>query len=67
MMSVKVTYFSDLDVRSAKRVMDMIGTDVSLLVNIVAKSMQDDEGYACFTTPSGQVIALDKQAKFVMV
>ena len=67
MSVVKVTYFKTLDIRSQNRVLPTIGQDIPQLVEIAASNMNQDESFACFTAPDGQVIAVDRQAQFVMV
>lgn len=67
MASVKVTYFKSLNIRDTGRVLHMIGRDISALIKSAAQNMTDDEAFACFMMPDGQVIALDKDSQFVMV
>lgn len=67
MAKVKVTYFKSLNIKHTGRVLDMIGRDISALIKSAAQNMADDEAFACFMTPDGQVIALDKNSQFVMV
>ena len=67
MSIVKVTYFKTLDIRSQNRVLPTIGHNIPQLVEAVALNMNNDESFACFTAPDGQIIAVDKQAQFVMV
>ena len=67
MTSVKITYFKSMDIRSKARSLDMIGHDIPQIVSQAASHMANDEGFACFTAPDGQVIALDRDSQFVMV
>ena len=67
MSIVKVTYFKTLDIRSKNRVLPTIGHAIPQLVEAVASNMNSDESFACFTAPDGQIIAVYKQAQFVMV
>ena len=67
MSIVEVTYFKTLDIRSKNRVLPTIGHDIPQLVEAVASNMNSDESFACYTAPDGQIIAVDKQAQFVMV
>ena len=67
MAAVKITYFKSLNVNNPGRVLDMIGHDIPHLVANAAQNMAADESFACFTTSSGHVIALDRQSQFVVV
>ena len=67
MTAVQITYFKSMNVKSKARILDMIGCDIPQIVSQAAKNMASDEGFACFTAPDGQVIALDKNSQFVMV
>ena len=67
MALVKVTYFKSLNIKHTGRVLHMIGRDISALVKNASQNMAEDEAFACFMMPDGQVIALDKDSQFVMV
>ena len=67
MTSVKITFFKSMDIHSKARSLDMIGRDIPQIVSQAAHHMKSDEGFACFTAPDGQVVALDRNSQFVMV
>ena len=67
MALISISFFSDLDVSSQTRCVSFPHATRPALHMDIRKAMQSKEFFACYQTPDGGTIALDRQGVTVCI
>ena len=67
MAVITVSFFSDLDISSRTRCVSFPHAARSVLHKDIRQTMQTKEFFACYQTPDGGTVALDRQGVTVRI